>query len=160
QGVEFVARHRSGQDDAAGPRHARTRREKVTGFVLMAHPVEVRIAVLVDLFQRLLVGERHDVHDRVSVLSAAVQPRHLRFASVSSVWRVRWRPSASKLPGSSHVRNASRSGGHSLSTTAYQAVSRLRFLYTVAWWNMPSYENPSRCAARREAALRASHFHS
>lgn len=37
-----------------------------------------------------------------------------------------WRPSRSKLSGSSHVSKANLIGGHSSSMIAYQAVSRLR----------------------------------
>jgi NAD(P)-dependent dehydrogenase (short-subunit alcohol dehydrogenase family) len=47
-------------------------------------------------------------------------------------------PGPSKLPGASQRVRRSRTAGHSASTIAYQAESRLRPLTTVAWRNVPS----------------------
>jgi hypothetical protein len=50
---------------------------------------------------------------------------------VSDESEMRCRPSASKLPGSSHARKARSSAGHSRSIAAYHAVSRFRPLDTL-----------------------------
>ena len=73
----------------------------------------------------------------------------------------RWSPDRDRgWPASSHARNPAASSGHSRSVMANQAVSRLRPLTTMCWWNTPSKRNPKRRAAWREGALSASHFHS
>ncbi|MFC5040094.1 hypothetical protein [Ornithinimicrobium kibberense] len=72
----------------------------------------------------------------------------------------RWRPAASWFASSSQASMAARTRGHPRSVIANQVVSRLRPLTTIAWRHVPSSSKPSRRAARREGALRLSHFHS
>src|SRR5262249_15605624 len=72
----------------------------------------------------------------------------------------RCRPDVSKFSGSSQRSNAVFSAGHSLSRIENQQVSRLRILVNVAWRNIHSYGKTRRCAAARDGALSASHFHS
>ena len=72
----------------------------------------------------------------------------------------RCRPDSSKFSGASHRSNLARRCGHSSSTIAYHAVSRLRPFWIMCRRNTPSKENPSRNAARREGSFSALHFHS
>lgn len=51
---------------------------------------------------------------------------HPERSASTSLSDLTWRPSRSKLSGSSHVSKADLIRGHSSSTIAYQAVSRLR----------------------------------
>ena len=71
-----------------------------------------------------------------------------------------WVWSGAKFLGDNKTENAWSSADHSASIAANQAVSRLRPFTTDACRKIPSKLNPSLCAARREALLQASHFHS
>src|SRR5260370_20650222 len=88
-------------------------------------------------------GQGHDASTALSVASA-----------------IFWRADASKFSGASHVSNAARRAGQSLSTIANHAVSRLRPLTIICWRNTPSKEKPKRSAARLDGAFRLLHFHS
>lgn len=65
---------------------------------------------------------------RVEDSAGRLSRRHrlTRMAAVSARSDTRCRPAASKFSGSSHAANAAASAGHSPSTAAYHAVSRLR----------------------------------
>src|ERR1700704_5788982 len=74
--------------------------------------------------------------------------------------RDRCLPAASKFSGESRVSNLTLRKGHSQSSIEYHAVSRLCLFWIMCRRNMPSNENPSRSAARRDGSLSALHFHS
>ena len=97
---------------------------------------------------------------RVSEGSCGRQPAVARASAINSPRARRWRPSGSKFASASQASKPARTGGHSWSTSAYQAVSRLWPLITRCWRKIPSKRRPNRSAARREAAFRALHFHS
>jgi hypothetical protein len=69
-------------------------------------------------------------------------------------------PAASRLSGASQAESAAATAGHSQSRIENQAVSRLRPFTTRSCRNTPSKRNPRRRAARFEASLASSHFHS
>ncbi len=70
------------------------------------------------------------------------------------------RPASSKFPGFNHRAKPRFTAGHSVSSMAYQAVSRLRPFTIICWRNTPSKVKPSRLAAARGVAFNALHFHS
>src|SRR5919112_5383250 len=78
--------------------------------------------------------ERQQFGDYATELARTlVRQLNQRLTWLSSESEMRCLPLASKFPGSSHCSNARLRAGHSESSIAYQAVSRLRPFTIMCW---------------------------